>query len=205
MNLLTRKNGDKYIDITQDLLDKYPPRPNKVGRYSCTKIYAILQGWTTPEQYLDGEEVDLKGARNMLKGTYKHEAIQSILADEYFMEYKKVMKVYDFEIVGMADMIKWLLDPEERALLELKTSDNVHPKAKPWAVHQIKLYLTLFEMPRGILVQPVETPNKQLLKVLGEYKRNDVWFWKQMDKLAEFHKQVYELQNMRNRVHEVKK
>ncbi len=99
------------------------------------------------------------------------------------MEEKKVMKVGDFEIVGMADMMN------DQEILEIKTSQKVHPKAKPWAAHQIKLYLTLFEIPKGRIVQPIKGDNKLYLKVLGEYKRNDAWFNKEMEKLAEFHKQ----------------
>ena len=170
------------IDLTQKLLDMYSPRIGKVGRYSCSKIWGILNGYCTPEQYINGEEIDFKSAMNMWQGTTKHAQIQQLLEDDYFLEYKRELKVGDFTIVGMADALNW----EE--ILEIKTSEKVHDKAKPWAVHQLKLYLTLFERPKGRIVQPLRTANKLYLKELGEYKRDDTWFYKEMEKLNEFHK-----------------
>jgi len=210
------------IDLTEKLLKRYPPKPGKVGRYSCSKIWAFINGYCTPQQYLDGEEVDFKGAMNMFNGTHKHAMIQSLLEDDYFMEYKKekymsvgdcpkcgekeleiatinspldetstyycprcdkFVEIPNFTIVGVADCIN------QNEILEIKTSQKVHDKAKPWAAHQLKLYLTLFEIPKGRIVQPIISKGLYL-KVLGEYKRNDQWFEKEMLKLAEFHKQL---------------
>lgn len=178
------------IDLTGKLLSKYHKKEGKIGRYSCSRIWAMLNGYTTPEQYLKGEEIDFRGAMNMWQGTFKHEVIQELLKDDYFLEYKKVKQVGDFEIVGMADCIIW------DEILEIKTSDKVHLKAKPWAINQLKLYLSLFEIPKGRIVQPIKTANKLYLKVLGEYKRNDVWFSKTMDKLAIFHKRIMETEEI---------
>lgn len=172
------------INLTNNLLNKYPPKKGVIGRYSCSKIWAMINGYLSPEDYLQGEEIDFTGAMNMFNGTMKHEAIQSLLEEEYTMEVKKEMKVKDFEIVGMADC----LNIEE--LLEIKTSFKEHDKAKPWATHQIKLYLTLFKIPQGRIVQPIRTQDSLFLKVLGEYKRNDDWFNNEMDKLAAFHSQL---------------
>ena len=168
------------IDLTEKLLALYPPKPNKVGRYSCSKIYAILHGWITPEQYINGEAVDFIGAFRMWQGTKKHEQIQELLKDDYIIEEKREKKVKDFEIVGMADLMT------EDTVLDIKTSFKLI-NAKPWAVHQVKLYLTLFERPFGEIVQPIWTGNKLYLKTLGKYKRDDDFFNKQMDLLAKFH------------------
>ena len=178
------------IDLTPNLLDNYKKKPGVVGRYSCSKIYALLRGWTSPQQYLEGEIIDFKSAKNMWLGTKKHLMIQELMP-EWDQEINLVKKVKDFEVVGMADLIN---DDE---IIDLKTSLKLIG-AKPWSVHQIRLYLTIFEREKGRLMQPIWKDDKLILKELGVYSRDDDWFNKEMDKLEVIHKQIKEYETRRN-------
>ena len=179
-------------------------RENKVGRYSCSSIYAFLQGWETPEDFIKGKQMDFAGQFNCWEGTYKHKAIEELMEIlGYETEVKKEMKVGDFTIVGIADYLS------KDEVSDLKTSRELYSKAKKWHEFQVKLYCTLFEKPVGKIMQPVfeeeykpnkvgipkPVPTNFYLKEIGSVKRDDSWFKKEMEKLSAFHKEVVKLKN----------
>lgn len=174
------------IDKTKEFLALYPPKAGVMGRYSCSKIWSFLNGYCSPQQYLEGETVDFKGALRMFNGTMRHEAFPKLFP-EYQSEVKKEMKVGKFIIVGVADY----LNKEE--VLEMKTSEKVYEKAKPWAIHQAKLYCNLFDRQIARIIQPIIKGNKLLFKELSVVKKDDSWFKAEMEKLKKFDEEVKKL------------
>jgi len=179
------------IDLTQQLLEsqRAKKRVNKIGRYHISKIWGMLNGYLPPEKYIEGEELDFTGSLNVWLGTNKHEMIQSLLENRFSkveMEVKKEMKVGDFVIVGSCDV----LTPTE--VIELKTSFNLIP-AKRWSIHQLKIYLHLFDREEGGLYQPRMTGTKLFLKELGRYKKSQKWFDGEMAKLTNYHNKLKQL------------
>ncbi len=53
----TTKKSRFNRDLTDQILE---PHSNKIGRYSISKIWGILNGYLTPEQYIKGEEHTLE-------------------------------------------------------------------------------------------------------------------------------------------------
>jgi hypothetical protein len=173
------------IDITKNLLDQTnnTGHEKKAGRYSCSQIYPLLNGWVKPEDYLKQETFDFENAFRMWQGSGKHEMIQSLMP-EYFQEVKKEMEVDGMTIVGMADLIN------DEEVIEIKTSEKLHDKAKKWHEMQLKLYLVLFDRPKGKIVQPCYDKKGLYLKVLGEYKQDKNFFNKTMEKLKVIDEQI---------------
>jgi hypothetical protein len=65
--------------------------------------------------------------------------------------------------------------------------------SKPWHEYQVKLYCTMFERPRGVVLQPVENKDGLYLKEIGYVTRDDQWFADEMAKLYAFHLTVEEI------------
>ena len=160
---------------------------NVIGRYSVSKIWAINNGYLTPEQYIKGEEITPKGARRMLLGKAKHKLLEQLFPDHQ-TEIKKERKVWDFEIVGIAD----ILDLEGENVCDFKTSEGLKI-AKPWDEYQVKIYCTMFEKPKGLILQPRFNENDTWLELIGEVKRDDKWFNGEMKKLGDFHDKLTKL------------
>lgn len=175
------------INLSEALLKSInnDSHPKKLHRYSCSNIYALLKGWEDPKTYLEPKLFDFQNAYRMWQGKWKHQQIQSLL-EEYDQEIKVEKEVDGMTIVGMADLIN------ETEVIEIKTSEKLHDKAKAWQSHQLRLYLTLFERPTGRVVQPIRTKSGLFLKELGTYKRNDTWFEGQMSLLKEKDKLITE-------------
>jgi len=169
-------------------MELYPPKKGKVGRYNCSSLWGIVYGYLSPEQFINGEEIDFKSALRMYNGTHDHEKTQKLLKG-YECEIKKEYEIDGITLVGKVDAIN------KEEILEIKTSDKVFENAKRWHIYQGKIYCTLFNMPVCYIVQPVYTDTELYLKVVGEAKRNDSWFAKQIKILKEFHQQVYERAN----------
>ena len=183
------------INPKELLMKKYEKqKDNVIGRYSCSKIYAILKGWTTPEQYVKGEEIDFPSAFRMWNGTWRHKQGEDLVEGLIETEVKKEIEVEGLTIVGMAD---YLLETQ---VADMKTSNEVYPKAKEWHLHQVKLYCTLFEKEEGLVFQPVykmdlqpnkigqykKVPSDFQFKIIGRVRRNDAWFKQEINKLKEF-------------------
>lgn len=67
---------------TDDLLVKYvnwQPREREKGRYWASDIYSIIKGYTTPKNFFEQKEIDIRGARNIISGI----AFENILKDIY--------------------------------------------------------------------------------------------------------------------------
>ena len=128
----------------------------------------------------------------MWQGKWKHQQVQSLLP-EYQQEIKVEKEVDGLTIVGMADLM------DETEVIEIKTSEKLHDKAKAWHIHQLRLYLTIFEREKGRVVQPVKSKDGLFLKELCVYKRNDAWFNKEMEKLGEIDKLITKYYEERNK------
>lgn len=175
-----------HYNLTEDLMAQYGQTKGVVGRYSCSKVFSIVEGWITPEQYRDGEVFNFESAYRMWNGTHRHTQVQSLLKG-YKMEIKVEKPYRQFVLVGKCDAI------DDKKILEIKTSEKLYTEAKRWHKYQAKLYCTLFERDTAEIVQPVVKGNQLLLRVLGTVKRDDKWFEKQMVKLDEFHNKLLAL------------
>jgi hypothetical protein len=148
-------------------------------------VWAILKGYTTIEDFLNPKPKTQEDAFRMWQGKWKHAQIQELLLDMgYEIEKKIERKVYDWEVVGMADAIK-----DEG--MEIKTSALLLPEAKKWHAHQAKLYATMFGMPFAI-VQPCVRGSSIYLNVIGREEPDEGWFDKEMEKLNKFHLKLIE-------------
>ncbi len=178
-------------------------RQGEVGRYSISQIYAMLEGWTTPEDFINGEIMSFSQAFNCWYGTGKHTQIEQLLKRlGYETEIKKEYDCGDFKIVGRCDFLN------EQMVGDLKTSIELIGKAKKWSLFQVKLYCSVFEKEYGVIYEPIikkeQTYNKMgypktevvdfYLQDIGRTKRNDDWFKKQLIKLGEFHEKVVDYQ-----------
>lgn len=188
------KNVD--IDITELLMNKLGKKTRRVGRYNCSDLYAIKAGWLTPEKFLEGETPDFTGLMRMLSGIVLHEKIQMLL-DKDACEIKVEYPYKDIVLVGKAD---YLPPDKSTEVWDFKTSEKIMVKAKPWGLHQIKLYCTMFEKETGRIYQPVIEPGEKfVLKDRGGVTRDDEWFEKEMEFLYGFHQEVLKLKNEREK------
>lgn len=198
------------IDLTPALRKRYANYPKKPGRYSASEMWAILNNYTSPEDFLNKPAPDFEGMMKMWMGIVNHEMVQELLIKdrcevkrEYYYygpgdarNFSRVIPPYPqkapplkeqplITIVAKADYL-----PEEEAVWEFKTSAEVIEKAKSWHEHQAKLYTTMFEKPIARVLQPVTKGDKLLLKEIGRVERDDVWFEKQVEKLLKFDAKV---------------
>lgn len=172
-----------YHDLTPLFEKRFAPYPRKLGRYSVSDIWAILNGYKTPEQYWNQEAPDMQGMQRMWKGIIIHEQVQGLLEKER-CEVKKEMQHNHITIVGKADYL-----PDDIGW-EFKTSDNAMDKSKPWHDWQSRIYCTLFERPEWAVMQPVFKDDKFMLKEIGRVQRNDNWVKDRLNELELFHMKV---------------
>lgn len=173
-----------HLDLTGHLKKRYQPYPRTVGRYSASEAWSIINGYTTPAQWLNPEPPDFKGMMNMWNGIQGHASVQDLL-DKTKCENKKEYKYGEIVLVGKADYL-----PSPNEVWEFKTSSEAMTSAKPWHLHQVKLYCTMFERAVGMVLQPLTTKDKFVLRELARVNRNDAWFEEQMAKIQAFHEQV---------------
>jgi len=173
------------MDITNLLLKRYNSKPREVGKFNCSDIWAINNGYLGVEEYLKGKENTVKDCLNMFGGVMKHTAIQELFEDTDYEIEKRVEYRPDYEwyIVGKADLIN------KDHIIEIKTSDKLLEKAKSWHIYQCRFYTTMLERPEALIVQPVVS-DKLVLKEIGRVKRNDKWVQGQLEKLNEFYKKL---------------
>jgi len=192
------------MNITPLLLKTFKKKPAEIGRFNVSEIYGLLKGYTSPEQYLKGEQVSFKSALQMANGVAKHKLIQDLFRDEAGWEIEKKIEAFwyqgklyrageailvdninidikpEWTIIGKADLIF------KDTIYEIKTSKDLMFEARPWAEYQVKIYLTLFEKPAGVIVQPVIRKNGLYLKEIGRIKRDDEFVRGEFKKLNEF-------------------
>lgn len=179
------------VNITDKLVKSMAPYPRTIGRYSASEVYFIVNGLTTPEQWLNPPERTVKEMITMWNGTGMHNQIQGLLGGKNFQEEKRVVTLGKITVVGKADFL-----PENKnEVWEFKTSDRRMKEAKPWALHQTQLYCTMFEKETGRVFQPLVPKDKSgiYLGLLGEVKRDDAWFDGELSKLETFHEEVLKL------------
>ena len=179
------------VQKTKDESFSYTP-----GRYPLSQLWGIKEGYMTPGEYVEGEDYDFTSAYNIWNGVAKHSMLEDLFGKyDYNVEEKKVKEIEvngsKFEIVGKAD-IQDLVDDE--SVEDFKTSVNLI-EGKPWSNYQVKIYCTVFEKPKGYILQPriKKVKGKVVdawLEVLSEVERDDDWFNKQMEELEKFHCKV---------------
>jgi hypothetical protein len=176
------------IDLTPLLKKSFNARSRTRGRYNSSEIYALLAGWTTPEQWMHAPDKTVAEMLNMWSGTVIHKQIQELLQRDY-KEEKQTLEYRGMTLVGKAD---WL-PPGIDEVHEFKTSEVEMKKGKPWAEHQTKLFCTLFKKSKGLIFQPVTHKDGLFLKHISTVERDDEWVKGELDKLYEFHMRLEQL------------
>lgn len=174
--------------------------PRKLGRYSASDLYKMLESanipWgLKPEDFFKLEAVNFEGAYRMRNGVIYHELVQEFLTDcdnevkkEY--EYKTSgplgVEETHFVVVAKADSL-----PRDRdEVWEIKTSEGVIARAKPWQEHQAKLYCSIFGRSLARILQPVVDRNRLILREVGLVNRDDEWFAQEMRRLHNYHERL---------------
>ena len=164
------------------------------GRYNSSEVYAITHGFRsgklTPEEWMNAPEKTTKELLTMWNGTGIHNQIQGLLGGRDYKEEKVEFVYKDIIVVAKADFMPPNL-PDE--VWELKSSEKLMTKAKPWALHQVKMYTTMFKKKRGTIYQPVQDDDGIYLKYLGSVERDDEWYEKELQMLYQFHLKVEDL------------
>lgn len=176
------------IDLTKKLKQKMSFRSKIRGRYNASELYFINNGMTKPEDFIDPKEKPIKDILNMWAGIGLHNQIEDLMGKEN-SEKKREFFYKDITLVGKADY----LPIGKNQVWEFKTSEKLMEKAKAWHIEQVKLYCTMFELPEGVIFQPVQNSDGVYLKNLGVFKRDDEWFQGELEKLYQFHLKVESL------------
>jgi predicted RecB family nuclease len=156
------------------------------GRYNASELYFLNNGSTKPEDWLNPKEREFFELMRMWKGIAAHEMVQDLLHKDA-CEIKQTHVAGPVTLVGKSDY----LPPEfPNEVWEFKSSENLMSDAKPWHLHQAKLYATMFNKDRGVVMQPVHNENGIFLKEIGFVERDDAWFNKEIEKLQAFHDKV---------------
>ena len=67
------------IDLTDKLREKMKSYPRTRGRYNSSELYYITKGYTTPEEWFNSPEKDMKQITDMWNGIGAHDQIQELL------------------------------------------------------------------------------------------------------------------------------
>lgn len=177
------------IDLTQRLRLKMAPRPRVRGRYNSSELWFLINGGTSPQTWMNSPEKSMKELLAMWGGTGMHNQLEDLLGREH-SERKAEVVYKDIVLVGKADFFPPGL-PD--TVFEFKSSDKKMKEAKPWHLHQVKLYCTMFAKAKGMVYQPMQNDDGLYLKHLGTVERDDKWFEGEMEKLYQFHLEVEKL------------
>lgn len=178
------KKEPVYHDLTPLFEKKFAPYPRKLGRYSVSDVWAILNGYKTPEEFWNQPTPDTESILRMWNGMVIHAQVQGVL-EEARCEVKREMQHKHLTIVGKADYL-----PEGDIGWEFKTSEKAINKSKPWHEWQSKFYATMFERPEWAILQPIVKGGRIMLKEIGRVKRNDEWVKEKLTELELFHAEV---------------
>jgi predicted RecB family nuclease len=183
--------GNGYVDLSPILIQKMGGKSRTQGRYNASELYFLNNGSTKPEDWLNPPSRAFVELMRMWKGIAAHEMVQGLLHSEW-CEIKQTHTSGPITLVGKSDY----LPPEfPGEVWEFKSSDNLMKDAKPWHLHQARLYATMFNKDRGVVMQPVHNDDGIFLKEIGVVERDDVWFNKEIEKLMDFHEKVEDLRN----------
>jgi hypothetical protein len=169
------------IDLTPLLVKKWQPYRRTLGRFNSSEVFFLNNGSTTPEEWLKPKERPVEDILKMWSGVGMHDQLDKLLGKE-FSEKKREFFYKDITIVGKVDY----LPPNAGEVWEFKTSDKKMKEMKPWHEHQVKMYATMFEVPKGLVYQPVQNKAGLYLKHLGTVERDDAWFQEELEKLYQF-------------------
>jgi len=194
------KIGDT-IDLKPAIMEEIEEnqRDREVGRYRVSEIYALLNNWTPPKEYLLREKIDFINAYQMWRGTGKHKDIEGLMKRlGYEVEVPIEKKVGEMTISGRCDFTS------KDFIGDLKTGLELIGASKKWQDFQVKMYCSLFEKQYGYIVEAIEKtdyiPNKAnrltikvvdcYLKVIGVVEKDDKWFDEQMVLLEKYHNKL---------------
>lgn len=202
------------VDLTDKLLADARGYPKKLGRYSCSQLFKMLEAgklpWGLPAaKFFEIEEATLDGALRMINGTQNHELVQKYLPKErnelkfeyyYYGDgdprnFSRVVPDYPakapplaeqpiFTLVGKVDHL-----PDD-SVWEIKSSDTIFSTSKDYHDHQAKLYCTICDRPKAYILQPLVEGNRFILKEIGQVERDDEWFAGEMRRLNNYHERV---------------
>ncbi len=182
------------IDLTPQLRKKMASYPRKRARYNSSELYGIVNGWVTPETWMNPPERTPIEMYRMFSGTLVHDHTQRLLPAEG----NEVKKEYTHRGITLVAKVDHLPRKEEDdSVWEIKTSENEMKKSKAWHDYQAKLYCTIFERPVSKVFQPVFNEQGYWLKLIGTVERDDKWFAEQIEKLMQFHFQLERLWDAR--------
>ena len=131
-------------------------------------------------------------------GVCLHRQIQDLL-DRKYEEPKKDFVYKDIFLVGKLDYV-FPNNPDE--ILEFKTSLETIEEAKPWQVHQLKMYCTMFNKPFGTVYQPMMDSNGIYLRDIGQVERDDIWAEKELEKLYNYHLRLEKIWNKKEQTNQ---
>ena len=219
--MISRQKTSLIIDLTPKFMEGARSYPKKLGRYSCSQLHKMLEAarlpWgLPPEKYFEPEEITFEGAMRMIKGVQAHDLVQKYLDPskvekkfEYYYygdgDYRNgTVKATDeegnleepiFTVVGKVDYL-----PED-CVWEIKSSETEFTKSKDYHDHQAKLYCTICERPKAIILQPLEDDSRFFLKQIGEVIRDDEWFEAEMRRLHNYHQRLEIIMKENARLH----
>lgn len=182
------------LNLTPLLRQKFESYPRTIGRYSSSELFYLINGKTTPYEWLNPPTKPLPLVLAMWNGALVHDHVQRLLPADY----NEVKFEYEYTIPGTNDTIILVakidhLPNHVDEVWEFKTSKVEMPEAKAEHEFQSRLYCTITKRPIAKVFQPVQHSSGLYLKHLKTVTRDDVWFEEQMKKLAEFHYQVVAL------------
>lgn len=183
------------IDLTPLMMKGAAGYPRKRGRYSASDLWWITSGKMSPEKWLHQEEKTVDDVFRMWDGSLIHHGVQEVLQRGYKEEKREYPAERGVVIVGKADYLPTAKDGvvDLNEVWEIKSSAKLMTTAKPWHIHQTKLYCSMFGKDIGRIFQPVRGSASLTLRELGIVKRDDAWFLQQVEKLYEFHELVEQL------------
>ncbi len=205
------------VDLTPKLLEGAKGYPKKLGRYSASALYKMLESanlpWgLKPQNYFDIEEATFEGAMRMINGVQAHELVQRYLDPskneikyEYYYygdkdprNFARTVPKYPLKAPALeGDLADYLFVvvgqvdhlPDD-AVWEFKSSDKKFTSSKDYHDHQAKLYCTICDRPEAVIFQPLVTDNSFILNEIGRVQRDDEWFASEMRRLHNYHQRL---------------
>jgi len=177
------------IDLTPMLRKKMASYPRKRGRYNSSEVWGIMNGYVTPENWMQPRAKSPIEMLRMWGGILVHDHVQRLLPAET-NEVKLVHAYKDIVLVAKADNVP--KDPSDE-VWEFKSSAKAMDNSKPYHDYQVRLYCSIFKREKGIVFQPVQNSKGLFLKRIGTIARDDVWFEQELEKLYQFHLKVEKL------------
>lgn len=195
------------VDLTSKFMEGYVGWPRKLGRYSCSQLFKMLEAgnlpWgLPPSKYFEPEENTFEGAMRMSEGTRAHDFIQK------FLDPSKVERKFEYYYYGPSDPRNGTTKVEtekgdpiftlvgkvdylpDDSVWEIKSSADVFTSAKNYQIHQAQLYCSVCERPKAYILQPLVEGNRLILKEIGQVDRDDVWFEGEMARLLNYHQRL---------------